>query len=52
MNDDFVLWPKNAKIAVFWELFNELHPSLKFTVEKGKSSCEQNLDSFVKFQTF
>ena len=36
MNDGFVLWPKNSNIDVSRELLNELHPSLKFTVEKGK----------------
>ena len=40
---------KNANIDVFRELLNELHPSLKFTVEKGKHSCEQNFDTFVQF---
>ena len=39
---------KNAKIVVFWELLNELHSSLKFTVGKGKISCERNLDTFAK----
>ena len=40
MDDGFVLWPKNANIDILRELVNELHPSLKFTVEKGKNSCE------------
>ena len=35
-------------IDIFRELFNDLHPSLKFTVEKGKSSCEQNVDTLVE----
>ena len=45
MDDGFVLWPKNANTAnmtntaVFRELLNEQHPSLKFTVEKGKHGC-------------
>ena len=43
---------KNANIDVSRELLNELHPSLKFTVEKGKSSCEQNFDTFVQFKLF
>ena len=30
---------RNANIDVFRKLLNELHPSLKFTVEKGKT-CE------------
>ena len=34
MKDGFVLWPKNANIDVFREFLNELHSSLKFTVEK------------------
>ena len=42
MDDGFVLWPKNANIDVLRELLSELNPSLKFTVEKGKKSCEQN----------
>ena len=46
----FVLWPKN--IDVFRELLNELHPSLKFEVEKGKNSCEQNFDAFVQVLNF
>ena len=52
MDDGFVLWPKNAKIDVFRELLKELHPSLKFTVEKEKSSCEQNFDTFVQVLNF
>ena len=36
MGDSFVLWPKSANIDVFRKLLNELHPSLKFTVQKGK----------------
>ena len=52
MDEGFVLWPKNANIDVFRELLNELHPSLKFTVEKGKHSCEQNFDTFVQVLNF
>ena len=37
IDDGFALWPKNANIDVFRELLNELHPSLKFPVEKGKN---------------
>ena len=42
---------KNANIDIFREP-NELHPSLKFTVKKGKNSCEQNFDTFVKVLNF
>ena len=52
MDDGFVLWPKNANIDVFRKLLNELHPSLKFTVEKRKNSCEQNFDTFVQVLNF
>ena len=52
MDDGFVLWPKNVNIDVFRELLNELHPSLKFTVKKGKHSCEQNFDTFVQVLNF
>ena len=52
MDHDFVLWPKNANIDVFRELFNVLHPSLKFIVDKGKNSCEQNFDTFVQVLNF
>ena len=52
MDDGFVLWPKNANIDVFRELLNELHPSSKFTVEKGKNSCEQNFDTCVQVLNF
>ena len=52
MNDGFVLWSKNANIDVFRELLNELHPSLKFTVEKGKNNCEQKFDAFVRVSNF
>ena len=48
MDDGFVLCPKNANIDVFRELLNEIHPSLKFTVEKRKNSYEQNFDTFVQ----
>ena len=44
MHDCFVLWLKNANIDLFRELLYELHHSLKFTVEKGKSS----FDAFVQ----
>ena len=52
MDNSFVLWPKNANIDVFRELHNELHTSLKFTVEKGKRNCEQNFDMFVQVLNF
>ena len=53
MDDGFVLSPKNANIDVFRELLlNELHPSLKFTVGKGKNSSEQNFDVFVQVLNF
>ena len=47
MDDGFVLCLKNTNIDVLRELLNELHPSLKFTVEKRKNSCEQNFDRGV-----
>ena len=47
MDDSFVSWTKNANIGVFRDLLNELHPSLKFIVEKGKHSFEQNFGTFV-----
>ena len=28
------------------------NPSLKFTVEKGQNSCEQNFDTFVQVLNF
>ena len=52
MDDGFVLWSKNTNIDAFKKLLNELHPSLKFTVEKGKNSCEQNFDTFVQVLNF
>ena len=52
MDYGFVLWPKNANIDIFRKLLNELHPSLKFTVEKGKNSCEQNFDTFTQVLNF
>ena len=42
---------KNANIDIFREP-NELHPSLKFTVQKGKNSREQNFDTFVQVLNF
>ena len=48
MSDGFVLWPKNVNIDVFRELLDELYPSLKFIVEKGKSSCEQKFDTLAQ----
>lgn len=32
--------------------FNELHPSLKIEVEKGKGSYEQNLTHLCNFNIF
>ena len=52
VNDGFVLWPKNANIDVFRELVSKLHPSLKFTVGKGKISCQENSDTFVQVLNF
>ena len=52
MDDGFVSWPKNANIDVFRDLLNELHPSMKFTVEKGKISCEQNFHMIVQVLNF
>ena len=47
MDDGFLSWQKTANIDVFREILNELHPSFKFTVVKGKNSCEQNFDTNV-----
>ena len=52
MDDGLALWPKNANIDVFRELLNELHPLLKFKVEKGKNSCEQNFNTFKPVLNF
>ena len=52
MFDVFVLWRKNTNIDVFRELLNELHPSLKFTVGKGKHSWEQNFGIVVQVLNF
>ena len=52
MDDGFVLWLKNANINVFRELLIELHPLLKFTVERGESGCQQNFDIFVQVLIF
>ena len=38
-----------ASIDVF---LNEIHPSLKFIIEKGKNKCEQNFDTFVQVWNF
>ena len=50
MKDRFVLWPKYNNIDLFRELLNE--HSLKFTVEKGKSSCKENFDTLVQVLNF
>ena len=52
MDDGFVLWRKNANIDVFRDLLYKLHPSLKFTAEKDKNSCEQRYDTFVQVLDF
>ena len=52
MDDGFALWPKNANIDVFRELLNELHPLLKFIVEKGKNSREKNFNTFKPVLNF
>ena len=52
MDDGFVLRPKNANIDIFRKLLNKLHPSLKFTVKKGKNRCEQNFDTFAQVLNF
>ena len=54
MDDGFLSWPKNENIDVFIDIFflDELHPSLKFTIGKGKSSCKQNFDTFVQALIF
>ena len=54
MNHCFLPWPKNENIDVFIDVFflDELHPSLKFTIGKGKSSCKQNFDTSVEALIF
>ena len=39
---------KNTNIHVFRKLLNELYPSLKFAVAKGKNSRKQNFDTLVQ----
>ena len=43
---------KSANIYVFRGAFQELHLPLKFKVEKGRSSFEQNLAKFVQVLNF
>ena len=49
MEYGFVLWPKNANIDVFRKLLSELHPSLKFTVEKEKIIVNKTLILWYNF---
>ena len=37
---------RNANIDLFKKLLNELHPSLKFTVEKGKTCVKLFIDLY------
>ena len=43
---------KNTNIHVFRKLLNELYPSLKFAVAKGKNSRKQNFDTLVQVWNF
>ena len=52
MDDRFVLWPKNANIDIFRELLNELHPSLNFTIQKGKIVANKTLIFCTSFKLF
>ena len=53
MDDGFILWLKNPNIDLFREVLNKLYPSMKFIVEKGKNSYEQNFDKFcTSFKLF
>ena len=52
MDDGFNLWSKKANIDVFRKFLNGLNPSLKFTVEKWKTSSEQNFDACLQVLNF
>ena len=54
LDDGFLSWPKNENIDVFIDIFflDELHPSLKLTIGKRKSSCKQNFDTFLQALIF
>ena len=52
LDDGFVLWLHNGDIDAIREFFNELPPSLKIEVEKGKGSYEQNLTHLCNFNIF
>ena len=36
MDDGFLIWPKELNINIFIGIINMLHPSIKYTVDRGK----------------
>ena len=49
MDDGFVSWLKNADIVVFKNVFNKLHPTLKFIVRKRKTFISKTVIQMCKF---
>ena len=42
LDDGFILWPSELDINTFITLLNDLNPSIKFTVERGTHTTENN----------
>ena len=40
MDDGFIALPENIDSEIFKKALNELHPTIKFTMEEGKSISE------------
>ena len=45
MDDGFIALPKQLNIDLFLNALNELHPDIKFTLEKSKQKSEENIKS-------
>ena len=47
MDDGFIPWPKELNLETFGTILNQLHPSIKYTIEKGEEN--ENKTQYLNF---
>ena len=50
MDDGFIPWPKELNLETFGTILNQLHPSIKYTIEKGEEN--ENKTQYLNFFDF
>ena len=53
MDDGFLIWPIQLDINILIGIINQLHPSIKYTVDRGKKTGnKQELNNFTRIKSY